>query len=87
MTNPGRDVLEVFIAVFKGTLFLDSEFLFQLSREMLETVMPVKLLHSPPAGPALVTFKLVFGRLKGHFRDRLDIISDDFGNRNRVDFG
>ena len=31
MTNPGRDVLEVFIAVFKGTLFLDSEFLFELS--------------------------------------------------------
>ena len=49
--------------------------------------MPVKLLHSPPAGPAFVTLKLIFGRLKGHFRDRLDIISDDFGNRNRVDFG
>ena len=54
---------------------------------MLEAVVPVKLLHSPPAGPALVTLKLVFGRLKGHFRDRLDIIGDDFGNRNRVDFG
>ena len=58
MTDPGRDVFEVFVAVFKGTLFLDSKFLFELSREMLKTEMPVKFLHSPSARATLETLKL-----------------------------
>ena len=64
MTDPGRDIFEVFVAVFKGTLFLDSKFLFELGREMLKTEMPVEFLHSPSARPTLETLKLFLGGLQ-----------------------
>ena len=86
MTDPGRDIFEVFVAVFKGTLFLDSKFLFELSREMLKTEMPVKFLHSPSARATLETLKLFLGGLQGFFRDLFDFVFNNFRNRNGVDF-
>ena len=83
MTDPGRDVIEVFVAVFKGTLFLDSKFLFELGRKMLKTEMPVKFFHSPSTRSTLETLKLVFGGLQGLFRD---FNCNGFWNRYGVDF-
>ena len=87
MTDPGRDVFEVFVAVFKGTLFLDSKFLFELGRKMLKTEMAVKFFHSPSACSTLKTLKLVFGGVQGLFRDLIDFICNGgFWNKCGFDF-